>query len=94
MHLNDLPEGICNSRYLTASNLIQIASCERFPTEKELFQMRPVSEVVNILNSCGHDFNLFEKKMHLLAKQQIEDGNEWFAFKLLMVVEYTRESLV
>ncbi len=72
----------------------QVATCERFPTEKELFQMRPVPEVIHILENYGYDFNLFEKEMHELAKQEIEQHNEWFALKLLMVVEYTRESLV
>ncbi|MES2621178.1 MAG: hypothetical protein V4615_10030 [Bacteroidota bacterium] len=94
MLVKDLPEGICNSKYLSETDREQIAKCERFPTEKELFQMRPVPEVVYILENYGHDFSLFEQEMHLLAKQQIEEGNEWFAFKLLMVVEYTRESLV
>lgn len=94
MDIKELPEGIRDSAYLTENDLLQIAACERFPTEKELFQMRPVPEVVHILNNYGHDFSFFEKEMHLLARKQIEEHNEWFAFKLLMVVEYTRESLV
>ena len=94
MDIKELPEGLRDSKYLTENDLLQIAASERFPAEKELFQMRPIPEVVNILNSYGHDFNLFEKEMHLFAKEQIKDGNAWFAFKLLMVVEYTRESLV
>ena len=94
MNIMELPEGIRNSNYLTKDDLTQVAASERFPTEKELFQMRPVPEVVHILDNYGHDFYLFEKEIHLLAKQQIQEHNEWFAFKLLMVVEYTRESLV
>ena len=94
MEIKELPEGIRSSKYLTKDNLKQVATCERFPTEKELFQMRPVPEVIHILENYGYDFNLFEKEMHELAKQEIEQHNEWFALKLLMVVEYTRESLV
>ena len=94
MDVKELPEGIRESEYLTEGNLKQLAICERLPTEKELFEMRPVPEVIHILENYGHDFVLFEKEMHELAKQEIEQHNEWFALKLLMVVEYTRESLV
>ena len=94
MEIKELPEGIQASKYLTQDNLKQVATCERFPTEKELFQMRPVPEVIHILDNYGHNFALFEKEMHELAKQEIEQHNEWFALKLLMVVEYTRVSLV
>lgn len=94
MELTELPEGIRQSKYLSENDLVQLASCERIPEEKELFQMRPVPEVVEILDNYGHDFMLFEREMYLLAKHEIEKHNEWFAFKLLMVVEFTRESLV
>jgi hypothetical protein len=94
MEINELPEGIRQSKYLSADELALIAACERIPTEKELFDMRPVPEVIEILDNFGHDFNLFEEEMYRLAQHQINERNEWFAFKLLMVVEYTRESLV
>ena len=94
MNIVDLPAGILTSPYLTEQDHTQLATCERFPTEKELFEMRPVPEVIYILETFGHDFLLFEEEMHLLAQLQIAQGNEWFAFKLLMVVEYTRQSLV
>jgi hypothetical protein len=94
MNITELPVGIRESIYLTEETLKQVATCERLPTEKELFEMRPVPEVIHILENYGHDFTLFEKEMHELAKDEIEQHNEWFALKLLMVVEYTRESLV
>lgn len=94
MNVKELPEGIRESKYLTEDDLKQIATSERLPTEKELFEMRPVPEVVHILENYGHNFALFEKEMHELAQQEIELHNEWFALKLLMIVEYTRESLV
>ena len=47
-----------------------------------------------IIDKHGSDFESFEKEMHLLAKQEIEQGNIWFAFKILMIVEMTRESLI
>lgn len=95
MDVKELPEGIQQSKHLSETDLQQVAaSSERLPTEKELFEMRPVPDVINIVENFGHDFVLFEKEMHLLAKQEIEEHNEWFAFKLLMVVEFTRESLV
>lgn len=94
MEVTELPEGIRQSKYLTENDLMRLAACERIPEEKELFQMRPVPEVIHILDNYGHDFILFEKEMNQLAKQEIELNNEWFALKLLMVVEFTRESLV
>lgn len=88
-----LPEGIRRSKYLTGNDIAQIASSERLPEEKELFEMGPVPEIKSIIDKYGHDFPEFERQMHLLAQQEIEQGNVWFAFKMLMVVEYTREGL-
>lgn len=90
---DQLPEGIRKSKYLTGNDLAQIATCERIPEEKELFDVGPVPEIQYIVEKYGHDFPAFEKEMHLLAIQEIEQGNAWFAFKILMIVEYTRESL-
>lgn len=94
MDITEFPSGITNSKYLSTEDVAQVKACERMPTEKELFEMRPVPEVIHILENYGHDFDLFEEEMHLLAKQEIANDNAWFAFKILMVVEYTRESLV
>ncbi len=94
MDITEFPEGITNSKYLSTEEIAIVKASERMPTEKELFEMRPVPEVIEILENYGHDFNLFEREMQLLAKQEIANDNAWFAFKLLMVVEYTRESLV
>ena len=88
-----LPEGIRKSKYLSGNDLAQLAASEREPTEKELFEMRDVAEVQLVVDKYGHDFGLFEKEMHLLAKQEIEQHNVWLAWKMLMVVEYTRESM-
>jgi len=90
---DQLPVCIRQSKYLTGNDIAQIAASERMPEEKELFDMGPVPEVKMIVDKYGHDFDAFEKEMHLLAKQEIEQHNTWFAFKILMVVEYTRESL-
>ena len=91
---DDLPEGIRHSKYLSGNDIALIAGNERLPEEKELFEMGPVPEVKLIIDKYGSDFESFEKEMHLLAKQEIEQGNVWFAFKILMIVEMTRESLI
>lgn len=91
MDITEFPEGITNSKYLSAEDKAIIKSCGRMPTEKELFEMGPVEEMIEIIENYGHDFNLFEEAMHQLAKQEIVNDNVWFAFKLLMVVEYSRE---
>lgn len=91
---DDLPEGIRKSKYLSGNDIAQLAGSERIPDEKELFEMGPVPEVKMIIDKHGNDFGNFEKEMHLLAKQEIEQGNIWFAFKILMIVEMTRESLI
>jgi flavin reductase (DIM6/NTAB) family NADH-FMN oxidoreductase RutF len=91
---DDLPEGIRKSKYLSGNDIAILAGSERLPDEKELFDMGPVPEVKLIIDKYGSNFDAFEKEMHLLAKQEIEQGNTWFAFKILMVVELTRESLI
>ncbi len=91
---DDLPEGIRKSKYLSGNDIALIAGSERLPEEKELFEMGPVPEVKMLIDKYGNDFETFEKEMHLLAKQEIEQGNIWFAFKILMIVEMTRESLI
>jgi flavin reductase (DIM6/NTAB) family NADH-FMN oxidoreductase RutF len=91
---DQLPDGIRHSKYLSGNDIAQIAASERIPEEKELFDLGPVPEIKNVVNKYGHDFAAFEKEMHLLAKQEIEQDNVWFAFKILMIVEHTRSSLV
>jgi flavin reductase (DIM6/NTAB) family NADH-FMN oxidoreductase RutF len=91
---DQLPEGIKHSKYLSGNELAHIAANERLPDEKELFDMGPVPEIRLIIDKYGHDFAAFEKEMHLLAAQEIEQHNVWFAFKILMIVEHVRESLI
>ncbi|MDB5284226.1 MAG: flavin reductase [Bacteroidota bacterium] len=91
---DQLPDGIRHSKYLSGNDIAQIAVSERIPEEKELFDMGPVPEIKMIVEKYGHDFVAFEREMHLLAKQEIEQLNIWFAFKILMVVEFTREGLI
>jgi len=93
MGFENLPEGIRHSKYLSGNDLAQLATCEKIPTEKELFDTRDVAEIQVVVRNHGHDFTSFEKEMHLLAKQEIEQSNIWLAWKILMIVEYTRESL-
>jgi flavin reductase (DIM6/NTAB) family NADH-FMN oxidoreductase RutF len=90
---DQLPEGIRHSKYLSGNDIAQIAYSNRLPEEKELFEMGPVPEIKIIIDKYGNDFESFERQMHLLAKQEIEQHNDWFAFKILMIVEHTRESL-
>lgn len=88
-----LPEGIRHSKYLTGNDLAQLAASDKIPSEKELFEMKNVPEVQLIVDKYGHDFSAFEKEMHLLAQQEIAQDNIWLAWKVLMVVEYTREGV-
>ena len=75
MGFDQLPQGIRHSKYLSGNDLAQIASSERTPEEKELFDMGPVPEIKLIVDKYGSDFNAFEREMHLLAKQEIEQQN-------------------
>jgi flavin reductase (DIM6/NTAB) family NADH-FMN oxidoreductase RutF len=93
MGFENLPDGIRQSKYLSGNDLAQLASCDKLPTEKELFETKDVAEIQVVVQKYGHDFTAFEKEMHLLAKQEIEQSNLWLAWKILMIVEYTRESL-
>ena len=94
MGFDHLPEEIRLSKYLTGNDLAQLAACDKIPTEKELFDTRDVAEIQLVVSKYGHDFTEFEREMHLLAKQEIEQSNLWLAWKILMIVEYTRESLL
>jgi hypothetical protein len=94
MGFENLPDGIRHSKYLSGNDLAQLAACDKTPTEKELFDTKDVEEIQVVVRNHGHDFNSFEKEMHLLAKQEIEQTNLWLAWKILMIVEYTRESLI
>jgi flavin reductase (DIM6/NTAB) family NADH-FMN oxidoreductase RutF len=93
MGFDQLPEGIRQSKYLSGNDLAQLAACDKIPTEKELFDTKGVEEIQVVVRNHGHDFSSFEKEMHLLARQEIEQSNLWLAWKILMIVEYTRESL-
>lgn len=94
MGFDHLPAGIRESKYLSGNDLAQLAACNKIPSEKELFALRDVAEIQVLIGKYGHDFNALEKEMHLLAKQEIEQENTDLAWKILMIVEYTRESLV
>ena len=94
MGFDQIPDGIRRSKYLSGNDLAQLATCDKIPTEKELFETRDVAEIQAIVSDYGSDFTSFEREMHLLAKREIEQGNMWLAWKTLMIVEYTRESLL
>jgi flavin reductase (DIM6/NTAB) family NADH-FMN oxidoreductase RutF len=94
MGFDGLPEGIRNAKQLSGNDLAQLATHQQLPTERELFETKDVPEIQLIVSKYGGDFNAFEREMHLLAKQEIEQHNIWLAWKVLMIVEYTRESLV
>jgi len=93
MGFDQLPEAIRNSKFLSGNDLGLLASANSLPSERELFETKDVPEIQLVVNKYGHDFNLFEKEMHLLAKQEIEQGNISLAWKVLMIVEFTRESI-
>ena len=93
MGFDQLPEHIRKSHYLSGNELAQLASFDRLPTEKELFETKDVAEIQLVVSKYGYDFDLFEREMNMLAKQEIEQNNVWLAWKVLMIVEYTRESL-
>jgi hypothetical protein len=93
MGFDALPVGIRQSAQLSGNDLAQLATYHEPPTERELFETKDVPEIQLIVNKYGHDFAAFEREMHLLAKQEIEQGNVWLAWKVLMIVEYTREGL-
>jgi hypothetical protein len=93
MGFDQIPDGIRHSKYLSGNDLAQLATCDKIPTEKELFETRDVAEIQAIVSEHGGEFPAFEREMHLLAKREIEQGDMWLAWKTLMIVEYTRESL-
>ena len=89
---DELPKGILHSKYLSGNDLAQIAANHTIPTAGELEVPELKDELQKISVAGGKDFNLFEQHMHLLAKTEIEKGESWNAFKVLMQVEARRNS--
>ena len=93
MGFQELPVGIRHSKHLSGNDLAQLATYHEPPTERELFETKDVPEIQLIVSKYGHSFTDFEREMQLLAKQEIEQDNIWLAWKVLMIVEYTREGM-
>ena len=94
MGFDKLPKGVRESKYLSGNDLAQLATCAEVPGEKELFETKDVPEIQVIVSKHGYNFAVFEREMQMLAAQEIAQHNIWLAWKMLMIVEYTRESLV
>lgn len=72
---DNLPEQILESTVLSANNLARLANVEQLPTDKD------IADFANDESLQNKDD---KTKLHLLAKQTLEDGDVNTAWKILM----------
>ncbi len=82
--IDNLPENIRFSKYLSGNDLGKLGNLESLPSKKEIDEIKQKPFVIHLLNSLQKE-ELREKQIHLLAKTRINDGRVDEAIKLLMM---------
>ena len=82
--IDNLPENIRFSKYLSGNDLGKLGNLESLPSKKEIDEIKQKPFVIHLLNSLKKE-ELREKQIHLLAKTRINDGRVDEAIKLLMM---------
>jgi flavin reductase (DIM6/NTAB) family NADH-FMN oxidoreductase RutF len=82
--IDNLPENIRNSNYLSGNDLGKLGNLESLPTKEEIDEIKQKPFVIHLLKNLQND-ELPEKQIHLLAKTRINDGRIDEAIKLLMM---------
>ena len=82
--IDNLPENIRFSKYLSGNDLGKLGNLESLPSKKEIDEIKQKPFVIHLLNSLKKE-ELLEKQIHLLAKTRINDGRVDEAIKLLMM---------
>ena len=84
MGVDSIPPSIRNSAILTGNNLGQLGNVEVLPTEEEIDVIRNDREIQAILNETINDPALREVKLHAKAKNLLDTGNVYTAWKVLL----------
>lgn len=81
--IDQLPDPIKNSDFLTGNNLGRLGNLEKLPTQVEVDQVKNEPEIKAILENS--DDLVKTQKLHLLAKEYLEAGNAEKALAILLL---------
>jgi flavin reductase (DIM6/NTAB) family NADH-FMN oxidoreductase RutF len=84
--VDQLPEGIRNSKVLTGNNLGRLGNLEFLPTPLQVSKIENHTEIVEFINK-NLTREVLRKKIHQIAKEKIENGETEEALVFLMWLE-------
>ena len=73
--IDSLPESIRQSHILTGNNLGQLGNISVLPDENTIIEFSRKDFMKELFKRFGHDKNLIQEKLHLLAKSLLENDN-------------------
>ncbi|MDO3627454.1 flavin reductase family protein [Mucilaginibacter sp. BT774] len=83
--VDSIPYAIRNSKVLTGNNLGQLGNVEVLPTDEEAEAYSQSPEIKEILDATVGDSNTRELKLHIKAKQLLDEGRVEEAWKVLLI---------
>lgn len=87
MGVDSLPISIRLSKILTGNNLGQLGNSEKLPDEKQIQEIKTKDFMKELKQKFGHNKDLFEIKIHELAKALLDKGAVEEAWKILLCIE-------
>lgn len=73
--IDNLPESIRQSHILSGNNLGQLGNISVLPNENAIIEFSRKDFMKELFKRFGHDKNLLQEKLHLLAKSLLENDN-------------------
>ncbi len=73
--IDNLPESIRQSHILSGNNLGQLGNISVLPNENAIIDFSRKDFMKELFKRFGHDKNLLQEKLHLLAKSLLENDN-------------------
>ncbi len=85
--IDSLPEKIRNSKVLTGNNLGQLGNMHALPGQEAVYDYSKKDFMKELKSRFGYDKNLFQEKLHELAKTLLEKGHIDEAMLVLLCSE-------
>lgn len=85
--IDSLPEKIRNSKVLTGNNLGQLGNMHALPGQEAIYDYSRKDFMKELKSRFGYDKNLFQEKLHELAKTLLEKGHTEDAMLVLLCSE-------
>ena len=73
--IDNLPESIRQSHILSGNNLGQLGNISVLPDENAIIEFGREDYMKELFNRFGHDKNVLQEKLHLLAKSLLENDH-------------------